>query len=543
MALISRSILARVLSVVLAANLLVAICALIYFSYSLNSNREYHTLASEEMVHALEAENILNRFKTQVQEWKNVLIRGNDTDQRTKYWRQFQEQEAGIQQALDKLIPQLAEGEARTLMGQFRDAHQKMGRAYREGFEDFTDAGYDHRVGDQAVQGIDREPAQLIEEASTLIREQALSNASALNQSVSRNTTLIGTLMFLSIAVGTLLCILVISRTVVRPVRTLTGQLHRLSEGDLSDPATLKRQDELGQLADAARNLHGFLADTGTLMGRFAEQLATTSNSIRANAQTVSDQSEQSHQRIEQIATAMNEMSATAQDVANHATSVSTETREATAEAEDADNRTQQATQSMSRLSDQIRQSAETVERLAGDGRKVSDVMGVIREIADQTNLLALNAAIEAARAGEAGRGFAVVADEVRSLAAKTQEATTRIDHIVETIARGSNDATEFMKASEIVAGETSEAVGAVRETLAGINNRMKQISDATIQVATAAEEQTSVSDDINRNVTEVAETADSMRTSAEQNLSQVPELEAMARDARELASRIRQKN
>ncbi|MFC4258817.1 methyl-accepting chemotaxis protein [Marinobacter lacisalsi] len=542
MALFSRSILARVLSVVVAANLLVAICALVYFSYSLNSNREYHALASEEMVHALEAENILNHFKTQVQEWKNVLIRGKDDNQRTKYWRQFQEQEAAIQRALDTLIPQLAEGEARTLMGQFRDAHQQMGRAYRKGFEDFTEADYDHRAGDQAVQGIDREPAQLIDEASSLIREQALNHASELNQSVSRNTTLIGALMFLSIAAGTVICILIISHTVVRPVRTLTGQLHRLSEGDLSDPATLKRQDELGRLADAARSLHAFLADTGALMGRFAEQLATTSNSIRTNAQAVSDHSEQSHQRIEQIATAMNEMSATAQDVANHATSVSTETREATAEAADVDNRTQQATHSMGRLSDQIRQSAETVERLAGDGRKVSEVMGVIREIADQTNLLALNAAIEAARAGEAGRGFAVVADEVRSLAAKTQQATTRIDEIVETIARGSNDATEFMRASEIVAGETSEAVGAVRETLAGINNRMKQISDATIQVATAAEEQTSVSDDINRNVNEVAETADGMRTSAEQNLRRVPELETMARDARELASRIRQK-
>ncbi|SES68989.1 Methyl-accepting chemotaxis protein (MCP) signalling domain-containing protein [Marinobacter segnicrescens] len=218
------------------------------------------------------------------------------------------------------------------------------------------------------------------------------------------------------------------------------------------------------------------------------------------------------------------------------------ETREATAEVDDADNRTQQATHSMGRLSDQIRQSAATVERLAGDGRKVSEVMGVIREIADQTNLLALNAAIEAARAGEAGRGFAVVADEVRSLAAKTQEATTRIDTIVDTITRGSNDATEFMRASEIVAGETSEAVDAVRQTLAGINDRMKQISDATIQVATAAEEQTSVSDDINRNVTDVSETAENMRTSAEENLRRVPELESMAREARELASRIHQK-
>ncbi|MGM0569866.1 methyl-accepting chemotaxis protein [Marinobacter sp.] len=543
MSLFSRSILARVLSVVLVANLLVAVCALLYFSHSLSSNREYHALASNQMVSALEAENILNQFKTQVQEWKNVLIRGSNDDQRNKYWRQFQQQETGIQQALDTLLPRLQDDETRALMSRFQDAHQRMGRDYRNGYEAFTRADYDHRAGDKAVQGIDREPAQLIEEASALIREQALARATTLNESVSRNTTLIGTLMLLAIVAGTLLCILVLSRSVVRPVRTLTDQLYSLGKGDLSDPVTLRREDELGRLADAARNLHAFLSETGTLMGRFAEQLSGNSESLRSNAQAVADHSDHSHQRIEQIATAMNEMSATAQDVASHATSVSVETREATTEVDDADNRTQQATQSMSRLSDQIRQSAQTVERLAGDGRKVSEVMGVIREIADQTNLLALNAAIEAARAGEAGRGFAVVADEVRNLAAKTQEATTRIDTIVETITRGSNDATEFMRASEIVAGETSEAVDAVRQTLAGINDRMKQISDATIQVATAAEEQTSVSDDINRNVTDVAETAESMRSSAEENLRRVPELESMAREARELASRIHQKH
>ena len=542
MPLSSRSILTRVLAVILAANLVVAICAIFYFSHSLSSNHQYHTLAGEEMVHALEAESILNRFKTQVQEWKNVLIRGKDEDQRNKYWRQFQEQEAAIQRALDSLLAQVAEGEAKALLSRFRNAHQSMGRAYRQGYEAFLAADYDHQVGDDAVQGIDREPAQLIEEAANQILEQALSHATALNASVSRNTSLIGALMFAAIILGTLASILVLSRSVVRPIRTLTDQLYRLGKGDLSDPATLRREDELGRLADAARNLHGFLSETGTLMGRFAEQLSGTSRALQGNARQVADQSDHSHERIEQIATAMNEMSATAQEVANHATSVSGETREASTEAKAADERTRQASHSMERLSEQIRLSSQTVEKLAGDGRKVSEVMEVIREIADQTNLLALNAAIEAARAGDAGRGFAVVADEVRSLAAKTRDATTRIDTIVDTIARGSNDATEFMRASEIVAGVTSDAVEAVRQSLADIATRMVQINEATVQVATAAEEQTNVSDDISRNVTEVSETSENMRVSADENLRRVPELEAMAREASDLASRIRQR-
>ena len=180
------------------------------------------------------------------------------------------------------------------------------------------------------------------------------------------------------------------------------------------------------------------------------------------------------------------------------------------------------------------------MKKLAESGQRVGDVMKVIREIADQTNLLALNAAIEAARAGEAGRGFAVVADEVRNLAAKTQEATVEIDEIIANIRSGSQDATEFMQASEVVAQESSDSVEAVRQTLADITQRMASVNDATTQVATAAEEQTSVSEDINRNITEVAEISEAMHKTADDNLRTVPELEAMAHKAQELADRIR---
>jgi methyl-accepting chemotaxis protein len=236
----------------------------------------------------------------------------------------------------------------------------------------------------------------------------------------------------------------------------------------------------------------------------------------------------------------MNEMSATAQDVASHAASVASQVDETTKQTRHADEQINQSVASMGRLTDQIHSSTETVKKLAESGQRVGDVMQVIREIADQTNLLALNAAIEAARAGEAGRGFAVVADEVRNLAAKTQEATVEIDEIIANIRSGSQDATEYMQASEVVAQESSDSVEAVRKTLEDITQRMVSVNDATTQVATAAEEQTSVSEDINRNVTEVAEISEAMHKSAEDNLRTVPELEAMAHQAQELADRIR---
>lgn len=536
----SRSILNRILTIVFVANLIVAVFAGFYFKMSLEARDDYSSLIGSEMVHALEAQDILTDFKTQVQEWKNVLIRGSDDSQREKYWGRFQDREADIQAQLDELIPMLADREAKKLMEQFRRAHQKMGTAYRKGYQAFVDSDYEHAAGDAAVAGIDREPAKLIDQATDRIRENSLAHAGELTQSVTANTWQIGGLLFAAIVLGTLACVIVLIRSVVRPAQQLIGQLGKLAQGDLSDPTTLKRPDELGRLADTARTLHNFLSETGSLMQNNSAQLEQTGTLIRDNAGKVSSQSDQAHQRIDQIATAMNEMSATAQDVAHHAASVASQVDETAGQTQQADQQINKAVESMKRLTDQIRSSADTVNQLASDGRRVGDVMKVIREIADQTNLLALNAAIEAARAGEAGRGFAVVADEVRNLAAKTQEATVEIDQIIETIGSASRDATEYMQASGVVAQESSESVEAVRLTLGTISQRMVSVSDATTQVATAAEQQTSVSEDINRNVTEVAEISESMNQAAEENLRTVPELDKMARQARELAGRIR---
>ena len=536
----SKSILNRVLLVVLTANLIVAAVAVVYMNFSLKVKNDFNDLVNTRMVNALEAQDVLSGFQTQVQEWKNVLIRGSNPDMLDKYWGRFQEREASIQSQLEKLIPRIKEPEAKALLSDFKQAHRTMGRAYRQGFEAFTRSGFDPGTGDAAVQGIDREPARLIENAATTVREDSILSAETLNMVVTERSWLVAGLLIAAIVLGTIALITILLSSVIRPSQKLTLQVSRLGDGDLSDPVTMQRSDELGQLADAARSLHRFLSDTGAQLSANAGQLNDTGELIRQNADRVVSQSEMAHHRIEQIATAMNEMSATAEDVASHAASVATEVTQTSGETSTADTQINKAVDSMHRLTDQIRHSTETVDQLASDGKKVGDVMQVIREIADQTNLLALNAAIEAARAGEAGRGFAVVADEVRNLAAKTQEATVEIDQIIGAISGASKDATEFMQASGVVAQESSEAVEAVRYTLVEINRRMSSINDAATQVATAAEEQTSVCEDINRNVTDVAEISETMHRAAENNLRTVPELESMAIRAQELANRIK---
>ncbi|WP_203142585.1 methyl-accepting chemotaxis protein [Marinobacter mangrovi] len=536
----TRSILNRVLTIIIGANLVIAIVAGLYFSYSLEVKDEFYTLGSRDLGQAMEVQDILSEFKTQVQEWKNTLMRGHKADDRKKYWQQFQDQEDKVQAALKDLLPRLHNDKARDILTRFQAAHQQMGQAYQKGFQAFVDSGFDHKVGDAAVRGIDREPSQLIEKAAMDIRADAVADLNRLEQDVSSRAHTLGAVLLLAILLGTMGCVIVLVRAVIRPTQQLISNIQRLGDGDATQAATLERQDELGKLADAARQLHGFLVETSHQLSRNAGQLEGTRDTIRTNANMVSDRAEDAHLRIDQIATAMNEMSATAQDVARHAATVASEVNETARQTDDADNQIESAVDSMERLVAQIRSSSDTVSKLADDGQKVGKVMEVIREIADQTNLLALNAAIEAARAGEAGRGFAVVADEVRTLASKTQDATVEIDRIIGTIQSGSRDAMEFMRASEVVGQQSSEAVSTVRASLGDIRQRMTQVNDATTQVATAAEEQTSVCEDINRNVAGVAEISEAMSKAAQNNLATIPELESMAGEANRLADRIR---
>lgn len=537
---IRSSIARQVLVAILVTNVAVAVVAGAYLSYSLSVTESFSRLSSQDMRAATEAQSVLADFKTQVQEWKNVLLRGHDQSQREKYWSDFKEREASIQQSLDELLPLVSDAKARDLLQRFQKAHQRMGESYREGYQSFVDAGFDHTQGDAAVQGIDREPARLINEATERIREMASQKVEGLASSARTNTLWAGTALLAAILAGTLITAFMINRQVIQPTRLIAGQLEKLGEGELGQRVTIERQDELGRLAEAARRLHDFLNEIQQVTRTNAADLTTIKDTIGSGARDVAERSDQARQRIDQMATAMNEMASTASEVAQHAANVSTRVDETTSETDHANRNIATSVESMNRLSEQVRSTSETVVALAENNKKVSNVMKVIREIADQTNLLALNAAIEAARAGDAGRGFSVVADEVRNLAGKTQEATGEIDEIVNSIASGSDEATEYMKASETVTEECVQQVTEVQRIISDINARMNEVRDETTQVATAAEEQTSTSEDINRNITEVTELAEAMSEASDANLKTIPELESMAASATNLANRIR---
>ncbi|WP_372240240.1 methyl-accepting chemotaxis protein [Pseudomonas sp. gcc21] len=253
----------------------------------------------------------------------------------------------------------------------------------------------------------------------------------------------------------------------------------------------------------------------------------------------MTDGAREQFSRTDQVAAAMQEMSATAAEVARHAA-------DAASAADQADQHTRQGEQDMSQtvstmqsMLDEISRTAEIISQLEGDSQRIGKVLEVIQGIAAQTNLLALNAAIEAARAGEAGRGFAVVADEVRTLAQRTSASTAEIQQIIDNVRDGAEHAARAIEGGQTSSQTGMRQVNLMGERLRQVTLSVEAIRDMNRQIATAAEEQTSVSEDISRNITEISEIAANNQRDVERTASASARLHDMSNQLSELTRRL----
>ena len=314
----------------------------------------------------------------------------------------------------------------------------------------------------------------------------------------------------------------------------------QLAQGDLVHRVEYRGRDELGKIAESFNTMADHVQDTIKELAKAVEQLAAASAQTAAISTQTSDGIHRQHLETDQVATAMHEMSATVQDVASNAASAAHAAEKADTEAERGQQVVAESVQVIDSLAREVERAAQVIGELEDASATISSVVDVIRGIAEQTNLLALNAAIEAARAGEAGRGFAVVADEVRSLASRTQQSTEEIRAMIEKVQDGARRAVEVMEKSCTKAEAGREQLAETSAVLAQITAAVATINDMNAMIASAAEEQSSVAEEINRNITNVSEIAEDTSEASRQNVETSQALSGLAKHLHALVQKFK---
>ena len=298
----------------------------------------------------------------------------------------------------------------------------------------------------------------------------------------------------------------ILARSITHPLNNATTMLKDISEGegDLSKRLDINTNDEVGELADSFNRFVDKLQATIKEIAQSSIHVSTSSEGLSLTAQSASQTAAKQQVETEQVATAINQMSATVQEVAQNAGDAANAADHADRESIAGKTIVQKTIESINSLAKDVENSADVIAKLKLESENIGTVLDVIKGIAEQTNLLALNAAIEAARAGEQGRGFAVVADEVRTLAQRTQESTREIERMIDGLQMGASNAEEVMSLSRQRAKETVDQASDAGNSLNAITESVSTIKQMNIQIAAAAEEQSSVANEINRSITNI---------------------------------------
>ena len=416
-------------------------------------------------------------------------------------------------------IPQLQKANLalkgyRAAVGQYRDAQQ----VSRQALEKMTGLGQ-----------------QLLDVSDQLnISQNAKRDA---DSSQAQSTLGIATIVALILGV---LAAWVITRQITVPLGQTLVAVERVASGDLTHNLSVDRRDELGQLQGSIQRMTVELRQLISGIGEGVTQIASAAEELSAVTEQTSAGVNSQKVETDQVATAMHEMTATVQEVARNAEEASEAAVAADLQAREGDKVVNEAIAQIERLATEVGHSTEAMAELKRESDKIGSVLDVIKSVAQQTNLLALNAAIEAARAGEAGRGFAVVADEVRSLAQRTQKSTEEIEELISGLQNGTRQVATIMDNSRELTVSSVELTRRAGTSLESITRTVSAIQSMNQQIAAAAEEQSATAEEINRSVLNVRDVSEQTSAASEETAASSVELARLGSHLQALVGRFR---
>jgi len=346
--------------------------------------------------------------------------------------------------------------------------------------------------------------------------------------------------MILAAALATVLLAIFFTRSIARPLSNILHVTGRIADGDLRTEIEVTGNDELTTLMKSTQLMQRNLRETIGLIEDSSTQSASAAEEMNAVTEEASRGLQRQNSEIDQAATAVNEMTAAVDEVARNAASASDAAQISDQATRSGAERVVSTVSAITTLAATVRKTSVDVQDLAGKSQDIGKVLGVIKTIAEQTNLLALNAAIEAARAGEQGRGFAVVADEVRALARRTQESTGEIEQIIVAISKGADRATHAMEMSCQEASETLDIAKEACVALSNIAGSINRITEMNLLIATASEEQAQVARSVDGNLVSIRDLSIQSAAGADQTNAASAELSRLAIDMNILVSRFK---
>ncbi|UNG16652.1 methyl-accepting chemotaxis protein [Stutzerimonas zhaodongensis] len=364
---------------------------------------------------------------------------------------------------------------------------------------------------------------------------------SALDGEVHRNILTSAVIQALLLLAGLIVMGYIIRRVIISRINEMRHTMEAMTaDEDLSRTVAVHAQDEVGAMGTAFNRMIFKFRNSLEAVAAVTHQLGEVSNRVSSVAEKTQTAVMEQRSETDMVASAMNEMSATVQEVARHANETASASSGADEESRVGVALATEALDGIEVLIQDIEKAAQVIKQVETDSVSIGMVLSVINGIAEQTNLLALNAAIEAARAGEQGRGFAVVADEVRTLASRTQKSTEEIQRTIEQLQNGVRNAVQAMEGAQVRAHSGSDCVAKTAQSLTVIAGEVNTINGMNTQIATAAEEQSAVAEEINRNITTISTIADTTLADASQTSQISEELVQLAAELNRLVSQFR---